>query len=211
MPVTLDARTLAAALLVLTPLIGGIPIGYPPLLPVWSATRERHIEIIAAHRRSWLLLNAGFCLATLGTGAGLVALAVDLADDASVSVAVGALAAVYLAAGVLWCAVLAIRARTTPALFDLGATHAEPGPAEVLLGAATGGMFVAFVLATAGTLVCLCAVLALGGVVPVVVAIVGGLIAAVALVGQLVTGDTIPAILYLPTLLVGISLLAGWS
>ncbi len=208
---TLDARTIAAALLVLAPLIGAIPIAYPPLVPVWSATRERHIEIIGTHRRSWRLLNAGFSLATLGTGAGVVALAVALADDVTLAATVGALAAVYLAVGVLWCVVLAIRARTTPALYDLGAMHAEPGPAEVLVGAATGGVFVAFALGTAITLLCLCAVLGLAGVVPVIVAVVAGLVAGVSLGGQLVTGDTIPAVLYLPTMLVGISLLAGWG
>jgi hypothetical protein len=208
--VTLDAPTIAAALLVLAPVLGLIPVGYPPLLSVWSATRERHIEIIGTHRRSWHALNAGFCLATLGTGAGLVMLAATLVDDAPVAATTGALAAVYLASGVLWCAVLAIRARTTPALHDLGVTNADPGPAEVLLGAATGGMFAAFIIATAITLLLLCVVLGLGGVVPAVVAIVGAVLAAIALGSQLATGDTVPAVLYLPTLLVGISLLAGW-
>jgi len=36
-------------------------------------------------------------------------------------------------------------------------------------------------------------------------------IAAVVIVGYLSSGDAIPAILYLPTLLVGIALLLGWS
>ena len=43
------------------------------------------------------------------------------------------------------------------------------------------------------------------------VAAIAALVSLVALGGQLLTGDTIPAILYVPTLLFGIALLAGWT
>ena len=35
-----DALVLAGVLLVLAPLVGMVPVAYPPLFPVWSATRE---------------------------------------------------------------------------------------------------------------------------------------------------------------------------
>ena len=62
-----EALTIAGLLLVVAPLVGAIPIAYPPFLTVWSAPRERHIETVAAHRRAWAWLNAGFVLATVGT------------------------------------------------------------------------------------------------------------------------------------------------
>ncbi len=207
---TADALTVAGVLLVAAPLVGAIPVAYPPLIPVWSASRERHIAIVASHRRAWHLLNAGFGLATMGTAGGLVALVAALDGDAAQAAMVAALAAVYVVAGALWCTVLAIRARTTPALHDLGADSAAPGDAESLLGAATGGLFAGFVLATGPALIGLCVVLAVGGTVAAPVAAVAALIAAVATGSQLLAGDTIPAVLYPPTMLIGAALLAGW-
>ena len=43
------------------------------------------------------------------------------------------------------------------------------------------------------------------------IAAIAAVVALVAVGGQLLTGDTIPAILYVPTLLLGIALLAGWT
>lgn len=205
-----EARVIAGLLLAVAPLIGLVPVAYPPLVPIWTTTRERHIALVAAHRRAWHLLNLGFGLATLGTAGGLVALVIALGADAGQAALVASLAVVYLVGGTLWCAVLAIRARTTPALHDLGRDAAAPANAEALLGAATSGLFAGFVLATGPALLGLCAVLALGGTVAVPVAALAALVAAVATGSQVVTGDTIPAVLYPPTMLIGVALLAGW-
>jgi hypothetical protein len=206
-----DPLVLAGLLLVLAPLVGLVPVAYPPLWPAWSASRERHIALVGAHRRAWRLLNVGFGVATIGTAGGLAALAVALGGDPRVAGAVAALAVGYAMAGVPWLAVLAIRAKATPALDDLGVTAAPAGPAEVLLGAATGGIFAAFALSTGPLLLALCAVLALTGTVATPVAGIAALFAAVSTGSQLLTGDTVPAVLYPPTMLVGVSLLAGWT
>jgi hypothetical protein len=206
-----DAIVVAGVLLVAAPLLGLVPVAYPPLFTVWMASRERHIAIIGAHRRAWRLLNAGFGLATIGTAAGLVALAVGLGTDPGLAATVAALAVGYAMAGLLWCAVVAIRARTTLALDDLGVTAAPAGAAEVLLGAATGGLFAAFALVTGPVLIVLGAVLALTGAVAAPVAWLAALIATIATGSQIATGDTIPAVLYFPTLLIGAALLAGWT
>jgi hypothetical protein len=206
-----DATTIAGILLVAAPLVGLVPVAYPPFLPVWSASRERHIAVIGAHRRAWRMLNAGFGLATIGTAAGLASLAIGLLPDPGVAAAVAGLAAGYAIAGTLWCAVLAIRARTTPALDDLGATAGAPGPAEVLLGAAMGGLFSGFALTTGVVLMALGVVLAVSGTVAAPVGWLAALIAAVATAPQLARGDTIPAVLYPPTLVIGLALLAGWT
>jgi hypothetical protein len=206
-----DPVVVAGVLLVLAPLLGLMAVAYPPLIPVWTTTRERHITIVAVHRRAWRVLNAGFALATLGTAAGLVALAVALGSDRRWAAIVGAIATVYAMAGVPWLAVLGIRARTTPALADLGVVHAPPAPVEVLLEAATGGLFATFAIATGLTLAALGTVLAVGGIVAVPVALLAALIAAALTAIQVLTGDSIPAFLYLPSMLIGVALLAGWT
>jgi hypothetical protein len=43
------------------------------------------------------------------------------------------------------------------------------------------------------------------------VAALAGLATISALASQILTGDTIPAVLYVPTLLLGLALLAGWT
>ncbi len=205
-----DPTTLAGILLVAGPFLGAIPVGYPPLVRVWSMARENHVRTVAAHRTAWRLLNGGFVLATVSTAAGLAVLAIAAsADERGASILVAATVA-YSFAGVLWCAVLAIRSVTTPALLGPGAVDTPPGEAERLLGAATGGLFAAFVLMAGVTLAALGAGLAVTGTIPAIVGLVAAGIAVVVLAAELASGDTIPAVLYLPTMLIGIAVLAGW-
>jgi hypothetical protein len=127
---------------------------------------------------------------------------------------VAALAAVivaYAVAGGLWCGVVAIRSLTTPALADLSARGADTEPTETLLNAALWALFGTFTLITAAALLALAAIVALGGVVAAPVALVAAAIAVVVIAAYLVTGDSVPAVLYLPTILIGIALLAGWT
>jgi len=206
-----DGVTTAAILLVAGPIIALVPVAYPPFLTIWTTTRERHIEAVAARRRAWWLLNVGFAGATIATAGGLAVLAVELGGDPVRTALLIAVWVAYAVGGVLWCAVLGSRALVTPLLHDLGATAGPPGDAERLLGAATGGMFALFAVVTSVALIALGVILATSGGVAVPVALLAAAIAVVALAAQLVTGDTIPAVLYLPTLLIGVALLAGWT
>jgi hypothetical protein len=206
-----DGPTIAALLLVFGPVVGAIPIANPRLLGIWSMSRDDHVATVGANRRGWRLLNAGFVLATIATTAGLGILAVawDGAGDGRAGLLAGATA--YAVGGALWCAVLAARARTTPAIADLVAAGAAAEPAETLLGAALGGLFQGFVLVTAAALVVVgLALIAGGGITPVVgwVAVITG-VAGIAILVR--TGDLVPALLYPCTVLVGVALLAGWA
>lgn len=203
------SETLAAILLIVGPLFGMVPVAHPRLIPIWSMARDDHVRTVGAHRRAWAWLNAGFGFATVLTTAGLVIVA---GQDPDASRAAGLTLAVvaYATGGVLWLTALAIRTRTTPALADLDAEGVDPGPAEVLVGSATSGIFAGFVALTCAALVVLGGTYLLAGglAVPVAALIaVGGL---GCLAWLLVAGDVIPAVLYLPTLLLGIALLAGW-
>jgi hypothetical protein len=168
------------------------------------------LAIVGAHGRAWRSLNAGFILATISTSAGLALLAAAAGDAGQRSVLL-AVAVAYAIGGTLWCVVLAARARTWPLL----ATHLAAGqptePTETFVGAVLGGLFDAYALVTVAALVVLGLALVLGGGVASAVAVVAVAIAAIAGIGHLVTGDTVPAVLYLPTMLVGLALLLGWA
>lgn len=206
-----DATTIAGFLLVVGPVAGAVPIAHPQLMRVWSAPREQYLATIGAHRRAWYALNAGFAVATLATAAGLAVLAVVAGLDDAPGQLLLAITVAYALGGSPWLAMLAIRAARDPLLADMLADGRTTEPAEALLGAATGGLFASFVLITGTTLVALSAVLWSGGIVAPPVAAIAGLIAVVVLAIQLRSGDCIPAILYVPTVLVGIALLAGWT
>ena len=205
-----DGITVAAVLLVIGPVAGGVGVSNPVLFRVWSASREEHLATILAHRRAWMSVNAGFVIATLTTAAGLMVLAgaLDVADGPRAILASAAI--VYALAGALWCSVLAIRNRTTPALAEMVAAGTPTEPAETLLGATLGGLFAAFVLATGAALLTVGIGLALAGGVAAPVAWFAIVVAVVAIVGFFVSGDVIPAVLYPPTLLIGLALLLGW-
>lgn len=205
-----DSVTNASVLLIVGPLLGAVPIANPRLIRVWSMARDDHVRTVGANRRAWALLNAGFGFATVLTTTGLLILAA--AEDPATARAAGLDLAwlTYALGGVLWLAVLAIRTRTTPAQADLDARGMDPGPAETLIGSATGGLFNGFVVLTSAALIVLGVTWALSGGVSLPVAgliVIGG----VGCLGWLaVAGDVIPAVLYLPTLLLGVAILAGW-
>lgn len=206
-----DDIRLAAALLVAGPVVGALCLTYPPFFRVWLVGREEHLALVAAHPVAWRMVNLGFTVAVALTTAGLGILAggLDLAPGPRAILTAAAVA--YAIGGVLWCVVLAVRNRTTPQLAALVAAGRPTEPAESLLGAALGGLFVAFVWLTGLAILAITAALALGGSVGSVVAAIAAVVTALALGGQIVTGDTIPAILYVPTLLLGLALLAGWT
>ena len=205
-----DGLTVAALLLVVGPIVPGVALSNPALFRVWFLPRDEHLALVRAHRRGWAAINAGFTIATVVTSAGLAVLAGNIdAADGPRAVLTSAVVA-YAIAGSLWCAVLAIRTRTTTALAEMVVAGTPTEPAETLLGAALGGLFAAFILATSAALVVLGATLSGSGLIAAPVAWLTTLIPAVVLLGYLRSGDAVPAVLYLPTLLVGLALLFRW-
>lgn len=206
-----DMTTFIGLLLVVGPLVGAVPIAHPALIPVWSAPRETHLAIVGAHRRAWVALNAGFAVATMTTAVGLALLVATMSGDPARTIGLATAALAYAIGGALWCSVLAVRSRTTPLLADLVAGGRPTQPAEAVLNAAVGGLFGGFVLTTGAAIVVLSVTLALGGGVGAPVAWIAAGGAGALIVAFLVTGDTIPATLYVPTMLVGVALILGWT
>lgn len=206
-----DGLTAAAWLLVAGPLLGIFGFYDTGLYRVWNMPREEQLALVGAHRRGWTLLNVGFVVATVLTASGLAVLAGSLHVEDAPRAALVAVAVAYAIAGALWCVVLAARSRTTPLLADLVAAGKPTEPAEAVVGAALGGLFIAFSLIAASALLVLGITLTLAGGVTAAVAWFATLIGALAIGVILATGDLIPAVLYLPTLVLGIALLLGWT
>ncbi len=206
-----DGLTVAALLLVVGPIVGGIGLARPALFSVWTAPRDEHLALVHAHRRDWALANAGFATATVATAAGIGVLAGSVDAAQGPRSVLAAASVVYAIAGALWCAVVAIRDRTTPTLAELVAARMPTEPAESLLGAALSGLFSAFMLASSASLVAIGLTLAISGGIAAPVAWVATLIAASPIVGALASREVIPAVIYFPTLLIGLALLLGWS
>lgn len=202
-----DAIRVGAALLVAGPIIGALCLMDPGFFRVWSMPRLERLAFVAAHRRAWRMVNVGFVIATVLTASGLSAVcaSLDLAGGPGATAVAGTVA--YAISGALWCVVLAVRNRTTPLLADLVARGQPTEPAESILGAALGGLFAAFVLTMGTSIIAVAVGLAAGGAVAAPVAWLAGLGAVAAIASQILTGDTIPAVLYLPTPLLGVALL----
>jgi hypothetical protein len=206
-----DVLALAGALMVAGPVIATVCLSYPPLWRVWTVPREEHLALVAGHRLAWTVANVGFTAATVLTAGGLVLLAGSVDVDARSKAILMAGVVAYAIAGTLWCAVLAIRTRTTPALAALVAAGTPTEPIETMVDSVTGGLFAWFMTMTGTALVVIGATLARSGVLSAPVAWLATVVAALAVAGFLAFGDLPPAVLYLPTLLVGLGLLAGWS
>jgi hypothetical protein len=206
-----DVLVFAGALLVAGPAIGTVCLFYPSFWRVWTVPREEHFALVAAHRLAWTMANVGFTAAAVLTAAGLVVLAGSVDVDARSKAILVAGAVAYAIAGTLWCAVLAIRTRTTPALAALVAAGTPTEPVETMVGSVTGGLFASFMTTTGIALVVIGATLASSGVVAAPVVWLATVVAALAVAGFLVFDDMPPFVLYIPTLIVGLSLLLGWT
>jgi hypothetical protein len=196
-------------------LVGGTVIGlafvaHPALLRIWGMPREQHVAEVASHRVVWAFLNAGFVLATVTTAAAIIILGGMVYAGSEWSSVILACGVAYAIGGVLWCAHLAIRSWTTPLLQDLGPDSYNEPPVR-LLDAAMGGLFAAFVYTCAAALAVLGLALLLAGGLPAVTGILTMVVGVAALLWMLVARDIVPAVLYLPTLLIGVALLAGWE
>ena len=207
----MDGTLVGAALLVAAPAAFVVLGLYPPMFRVWTVPRDEHLALVHAHGRAWRLINAGFVIATIGTAAGLGVLTANLGGDGGWGAVLVAGAIVYAIAGALWCAVVGIRTRTTPLVAAMVAEGTPTGPAEAVLGAAMGGVFVTFLVATGAALVALGLALAMGGGVAAPVAWLTTLVGAAAIAGYLAFGDMPPFVLYVPTFIIGLTLLAGAS
>lgn len=89
------------------------------------------------------------------------------------------------------------------------AAGAPAEPAETLLGSAISALCSSFLPTTGSALAAIGLAPVLGGSVPGPAAWFATIIAALVVARYVTSGDVIPAIVYLPTLLIGLALLLG--
>lgn len=92
-----------------------------------------------------------------------------------------------------------------------GSVDAAQGPRSVLAAAAVVYAIAGTLWCAVVTLVAIGLTLAISGGVAAPVAGLATLIAAAPIVGALASREVIPAVIYFPTLLIGLALLLGWS
>ena len=148
-----DDLMVAAILLVAGPAIGTVCLFYPPFWRVWTVGRGRSISPSwppTAWPGRWP--TSGSPPRPSSRPAGSSSCRSVQADARSSAILIAG-AVAYAIAGTLWCAVLAIRTRTTPALAALVAAGTPTEPAETLVGSVTGGLFASFLMTTGLALV----------------------------------------------------------
>ena len=174
---------------------------------IWTGPPEDSLPLIARHATIWRLANIGFVVATVLTAAGLFGLPWSLGEHGTglaLAAAVG-----YAMAGTAWLIALFIRLGITPGVAASYVANGSVDPAFAPLAALAGVLFAAFIVIGCSSLTALGVAALLGGALPIWVGWTTLSAGAAILVGYLVMGDTLPAFVYLPTILLGIVQLLG--
>lgn len=172
---------------------------------IWNGPQDVALRLIRKHSQVWRVANVGFVLATIVTLAGLFLVPGLVGERATWLGLVSA--ELYLLAAVPWLVVLAIRLRVTPAVASTFVSEGTVDPAFVPLERLGNALFPFFILIASASIIALGAAIVLGG------SLSGPLgwvciVAGVAMAGSFVIiGDFIPALVYVPTFVVGIALL----
>ena len=180
--------------------LAGASAGVPAA--IWTGPPEISLPLIARHTTIWRLANTGFAVATVLTAAGLFVLPSSLgANGAGLALAA---AVGYAMAGTAWLIALAIRLGRTPGVAATYAANGSVDPAFAPLAALAAVLFATFVVIGCSSLAVLGLAALLGGALPAWAGWATLAAGVAILVGYLVTGDTLPAFLYLPTMFLGI-------
>lgn len=200
----LQADGLAATLLVLGGLglvvLAAASAGVPAA--IWTGAPEISLPLIARHATVWRLANVGFAVATVLTAAGLFVLPSSLGGNGAglaLAAAVG-----YAMAGTAWLITLGIRLGITPNVAAKYVANASVDPTFAPLAALGGVLFAVFIVVSCSSLAVVGVAALLGGILSVWVGWATLALSLAILAGYLVVGDTLPAFVYLPSVLLGI-------
>ena len=169
---------------------------------IWTGPPEVSLPLIARHLAIWRLANLGFVIATVLTAAGLFVLPPSLGANGAGLALAGAVA--YAMAGTAWIITLGIRLGITPDVATRYVASGSVDPAFAPLAALAGALFATFIVIGCSSLAVLGVAALLGGTLPAWVGWTTLGAGAAILAGFLVTGDTLPAFVYLPTILLGV-------
>jgi hypothetical protein len=184
--------------------------GNPILARAWVSPRESYLRIVAGHPKAWRATNVLFVAGTVLTAAGIAALPPVAAITTGGPRLFAAIACfVILIGAILWVVSLVGRLVVTPDLavaFVAGLGDPTPVPSERWMGS----LFGSFILLAGSGLIGLGAAF----IAAAVLSIAGWACAAFGVIltgGYLLFGDVPPFVVYLPTGLIGLSLILGWG
>lgn len=173
---------------------------------MWSGRPELALPLIARHATLWRLANLGFVVATVCTAAGVWVAGRSLGEGATALATAAAWG--YAAAGTAWLVGLSVRLWVTPGVAASYLASGSVAPSFGPLARLGGALFAAFIVVGCGSLAALGIAVVLGGVVPAWWGWAMVVASLAILAGFLLSGDTLPAFVYGPTLLLGLALLA---
>ena len=172
---------------------------------IWNGPEEVALPLIHEHVLLWRVANLGFALATVLTAAGLF-LAPDVVGARGAQLA-WVSAALFILAAVPWLLILGIRLAITPGVADGFVATGTIEPAFAPLSRLYGALFPSFILLASAAIVALGGAVLTGGTLPAPLGW-GCVIAGIAVgASYVVIGDTLPAVVYVPTAAVGIAIL----
>ena len=205
----LDAGQWAGLFLTTAVVVGFALLAPTARLPatLWTGSDEVALPLIAQHPLTWRLANLGFAIATALTTAGLWILSDAVGDVDGAPVIAGA--ALYTLASALWLITLLLRLLSVPSVAAGFVATGSIDPAHVPLARLAGALFVGFIYLSAAALVAVGAGLVDGGVISPVFGWISVVVGVGTMGGMIVLGDMLPAIVYLPTGLIGFALLMG--
>ena len=181
----------------------------PALFAVWTASETTQLKLIHGAPTAWAITNVLFVVATVLTSSGLWLVPDDVGASGLTLARVASVA--YLLGASAWLASLVFRLVVTP---DAATTFVAQGsvePAYAMVARWSGGLFTLFTYVAGGSLVALGVAVVVGGTLSVLAGWFAIIVGAIIVAGYAIAGDMPPVISYLPTGLIGITLLLARS
>jgi hypothetical protein len=206
----LTDRSVEGAVLAIGAVLFLVGAGNPVLARAWVSPREAYLKIVAGHPTAWRVSHILFIVGTVLTAAGMAELPAAAGIHSVGARALVSVAGTVVAIGaLLWIVALVGRLAVTSVVasaFVAGTGEATPVPSERWMSE----LFAAFLLLAGLGLVAL----GLGFIVAPVLPILGWVCVAFGVIiagGYLAFGDVPPFVVYLPTGLIGLALILGWT
>ena len=177
----------------------------PSLFAVWTAPETTQLQLIHGAPMAWAITNVLFAVATVLTAGGLW-LTPDSVGDQGLTLARVAAVAYVLGANA-WLASLVFRLVVTPDAATTLIANGSVDPAYAVVARWSGGLFTLFTYVAGSSLVALGVAVVMGATLSALAGWFSIVIGAIIIAGYAIAGDMPPAVAYLPTGLLGITLL----
>lgn len=177
----------------------------PALFAVWTAPEATQLQLIHGAPTAWAITNILFVLATVLTASGLWLVPDNVGDPGLTIARIASVA--YLLGASAWLASLVFRLVVTPDDATTFVEHGSLDPAYAVVARWSGGLFTLFTYVAGSSLVALGVAVVMGATLSALAGWFSIVIGAIIVAGYAIAGDMPPVVAYLPTGLLGITLL----